>query len=161
PVALLAEALDLDELPSGVPAGGLEGIRPAAHDDVRLRRRRAVDRGARPLRGARRLAALARQDAGESEVCAVERPEAPDLQRRRRLPDRLDQLLRALVPLPAPPDAAVHALLQVIRAAEPAHLAGPDPRPRGALDEHSDELPDLIDVVARLPLWRRRVADLA
>src|SRR4029077_9941552 len=95
-VALLPEPLDLDELPARVAPGGLERIRAAADDDGRLRRRSAVDGGACALGGPGGLAAFARQDAGEGEVHASERPQPSDLEGRGRMRQSLDQLLRAL-----------------------------------------------------------------
>src|SRR5689334_16654751 len=62
-VALLGEALDLHELEPGVAAGGLERVRPSAHEHGRLERRPAVDRGAGAARGARGDRAGPAQDA--------------------------------------------------------------------------------------------------
>ena len=83
---------------------------------------------------------------------SVRRP--PHFKRRRRSAQRLDQLVGALVALAPLADAAVDDLLQVIAAGEAADLARADARPRVALDQHPQQLPDLIHVVARLPLRR-------
>ncbi len=113
---------------------------------------------------ARRLGGLAAapgQDAGEGEMCSLECSQPPDLQRRGWMGQSVDQLPRALVPLPALTDAAIDDLLQVIGAAQAPDLAGANPGRRGSLHEHSQELPDLIDVVARLPLGSGGREDVA
>src|SRR5262249_51812718 len=58
-------------------------------------------------------------------------------------------------------DAPVHDLLQVVAAGEMTHLGGADALPRVSLDEHPQELSDLVDVVARLPLGNDSRGDLA
>ena len=102
-----------------------------------------------------------RQDAGEGEMRSLERPQPSDLQRRGWMGQGVDQLPRALVPLPALTDAAIDDLLQVIGAAQAPDLAGANPGRRGSLHEHAEELPDLIDVVARLPLRGRGREEVA
>ena len=158
---LLAQALDLEQLPSRVLACRLERVRLAADDDGRLRGRRAVDFRSGPARGARGLDAGTAQDAGEGHVRSLERPQPSDLELRGRIPERVDQLRGALVALAALADASVDDFFQVVRAAQAAHLARPDPGGRGSLHEHPQKLADLIDVVARLPLGRRAREDVA
>ena len=66
--------------------------------------------------------------------------------------ERLDQLVGALVALAPLADAAVDDLLQVVAARKTPDLAGANPRARVPFHQHPQELPDLIHVVARLPL---------
>ena len=89
------------------------------------------------------------------------RAQRPDLERRRRRRQRLDQLIRALVAFAALADAAVDDLFQMIAAGQRAHLGRADPRVRIAFDQHPEQLPDLIDIVSRLPLRRGAGEDVA
>ena len=77
-----------------------------------------------PARFAARIASLRfrRQDAGERDVDAFQRAQHAGLQRGRRIAERLDHLVGALVSLAALADAAIDDLLQVIGAREPADL---------------------------------------
>src|SRR4029450_10864327 len=42
----------------------------------------------------------------------------------------------------------------MVRTRQPPDVMRAEPRPRIALDQHAEELPDLIDIVAPLPPWR-------
>src|SRR5690606_17733299 len=144
-----------------IPPGGLERVRPAAHDDRRARGRAAVDDGAGPGRGPRGIAPRHGENPGESEVDAREALEPPSAgERLRPLAERLDQLVRALVTLAALADAAIDDLLQRSAAVETLDLGQPDARPRVTLDQHAQELSHLIHIVARLPLGRRAGEDV-
>ena len=81
---------------------------------------------------------------------------APALSAAGGLRERVDQLVGALVPFPTLADAAIDDLLQVVAAGEPANLGGPHPHARVAFDQHPEQLPHLIHVVARLPAAGRR-----
>ena len=85
----------------------------------------------------------------------------PTLSARRRVAQRVDQLVGALVALAALAEAAIDDLLEVIAAREEPHVRRADARPRVALDQHAQQLADLIDVVARLPLRRGSGQDVA
>src|SRR5262249_11372809 len=127
----------------------------------RLRGRSPVHEGAGPPRGPLGVAPERRQDSREREVRA---PEAAQNTRREgggtRL-QRLDELVRVLIALATPVDAAMHDLLQVIAAGGGADLARAHARPRVPLDEHREQLAHLVDVVARLPLRSASRDDLA
>ena len=71
---------------------------------------------------------------------------------------RVDQLVGVLVSLAPLADAAVDDLLQMIAAGQAAHVRRADPGAGIALRQHRQQLADLIDVVARLPLRRARAA---
>ena len=114
-----------------------------------------------PARGAGGLDAGTAQDAREGEMRSLERAQPPDLELRGGMGQRVDQFPGALVTLPALADAAIDDLLQVIGAAHAPDLAGANPGGRGSLHEHSQELPDLIDVVALLPLGSHAREDVA
>ena len=116
-----------------------------------------------PARRAARAASMRGrlEDAGEGHVRALERAQAPDLERGGRMGERVDQLRGALVALAALADAAVDDLLQVVGAAEAAHFAGADAGRGASLHEHSEQLADLVDVVARLPLGGHAREDVA
>src|SRR5258708_34827830 len=90
--------------------------------------------------GADRLAPGLAQDPGEGEVHALERLPHARLQRLRRIPERVDHLVGALVPLAPLADAAVEDLLEVIAAAEASDLGGPGPLASGPLDQHAQQL---------------------
>ena len=77
------------------------------------------------------------------------------------LTQRLDQLVGALVALAALADAAVDDLLQMIAAREPAHVEVRIRSSALAFHQHAEQLPDLVHVVARLPLGHHAVEDLA
>ncbi len=158
---LLPKPFYLHELASGVPARGLKRVRTSAHDDRRLDRRTPVDDGARPARRPDGLAAPPRQYPRESEVHALQRPRRSGAKLGRRIPEGVDQLVGALVPLAPLADAAIHDLLQMIAARQPADLGGPDAGARVALHEHPEKLTDLIHVVARLPFRRGAFEDVA
>src|SRR4029453_15980953 len=79
----------------------------------------------------------------------------------RRAAEGLDQLPGALVALATLADAAVNDLLELVAAGELRDLGGWDPSGPVPLDEHPEELSDLIDVVARLPLGDEPRGDLA
>src|SRR5690606_9482322 len=103
-----------------------------------------------------------REDPGKGEVDALEALEtAAALEHFGPLAERLDQLVRALVPLAALADAAIDDLLQRIAAVEPLDLRQPDARPGVALDQHAQELTHLIHIVSRLPLGSRPGEDVA
>src|SRR5262249_13691847 len=159
-MAFLPEALDLEELPSSLAARRLQRVGPTPDHDGRAHRRRAMNDRAGALCRADRLGAPAGQDPGEREVDPSERPRRSGPERRRAMAEGLDQLVGALVPLSALADAAVHDLLQMVRARQAPDLARADPIARVALDEHPEELADLVDVVARLPLGDGAVQDL-
>jgi hypothetical protein len=110
-----------------------------------------VDDGAGAARSANGLAAPLAQDAGEGDVDALEAAQRTDRERRRPGGERLDQFVGALVSLPPLADAAIHNLFQVIGARQAANLVRPNPRVRVSLDQHAQQLPHLIDIVARLP----------
>src|SRR5262245_62140364 len=92
---------------------------------------------------------------------ALQRLQPPHLELLGLVAQGLDQLRRALVPVAPRADAAVDDLLEVIRAAEAADLLRAEAVLRRPLDEHADELANLVDVVPRLPFRGRGVADLA
>src|SRR5258706_16172236 len=73
----------------------------------------------------------------------------------------VDQLLRALVALAAFTDAAMDDLLEMIATGQPRHVARAEARAGVASHQHAEELPDLIDVVARLPLGSDAGQDVA
>src|SRR5262249_32761404 len=129
PVALLAQALDLHQLPPGVAAGGLERVRTSPDHDRGARRGPAVHRGPGTPRGPHGLAAALAEDAGEREVHALEGLQHACLQGRRRVLESLDELVGALVALAALADAAVDDLLQVVAARQAADLRRPQARP--------------------------------
>ena len=137
PVPLLAQPLDLHQLQPAIAAR-----RPAAGWAGRARRRSSCDDGEPCTMAPARVAAFAAsvralaQDPGERQVHALERSEHAGTQRRRRVLQRVDQLVRALVALAALADAAIDDLLQVIAAREPAHVGRPDARSGIALHEH-------------------------
>jgi chromate transporter len=161
PVALLAQPPDLQQLPSAVPPRGLEGVGPPADQHGDDRRRHPVDDGPRAPRGPHRVAPGLAEDAGEGHVRPLERLPHPRLQRGRPLAERLDQLVRALVPLPPLADAPVDDLLQVVAARQPPDLGGADPLARVPFHQHAQELAHLIHVVARLPLGDGALDDVA
>jgi len=160
-VPLLAQSLDLHQLQPTVAACGLQRIRPSADDDGGPRRRTAVDDRARFLRGANRFAAQPAEDSREGEVRSLQRAQHARLQRRWRIAQRVDHLVRALVAFPPLADAAVDDFLQVIRARQPAHFERTHARPRVSLDQHAEQLPDLIHVVSCLPLGDGAREDVA
>ena len=120
-----------------------------------------MDNRAGARRRLRSHRAVAGEDAGEGEVHPLERLQRAHVERGRRRPQRFDQLVGALVALAALADAAVDDLLQMIAAGQPAHVAGAEAHARIALDQHAQQLSDLIHVVARLPLRRRAGEDVA
>ena len=93
-----------------------------------------MDDGARLLRGADRFAAQPAEDSREGEMHALQRAQHARLQRRRRIAQRVDHLVRALVSFPPLADAAVDDFLQVIGARQPAHFERTHARPRVSLD---------------------------
>src|SRR6185503_16616438 len=109
----------------------------------------------------RRLLAELREDAGKREVHAFEGSQLADLERSGRIAQGVDELVRALVALPPLAQAAVHDFLEVVAAGQPADLPCREADARVALDEHAEELADLVDVVARLPLGDGPGQDLA
>src|SRR3954471_4907807 len=112
-------------------------------------------------RCADRLAARPREKAGEREVRVAQGAQHAGLQRYGRRTERLDHLVRALVALAPLADAAMDDFLQLIAARQTPDVARAQSRPRIALDQHGHQLPDLVDIVARLPLRRRSIDDLA
>ncbi len=160
-MALLTQPLDLHQLESCIFTCCLKLVRPPAHEHGRPERRPAVhDRARAPCRALRDEPRLA-QDAGEREVHAPEAPDRAALLEHRRVPERVDQLVGALVALAPFADAAVDDLLQMVAAREPADLRRADADVRVALHEHAEQLADLVDVVARLPLRHRAREDVA
>src|SRR4029453_2499862 len=113
------------------------------------------------LGGANRVAAWLAQDASEGQVHTLERTEHARRQRRWRIAQRVDELVCALVALAPFAEAAVNDLLQVIAAGQAANIRRADACAGVPLDEHADQLSDLIDVVARLPFRRRPSEDVA
>src|SRR5579872_6078687 len=150
-MAFLAQALDFHQLQPAVPAGGLQRIGPSADDDRGARRGTAVNDGPGAPRRALRFVAPAAQDACEREVDAFQRAQDAGLQAPRRSPERRDHLVGALVALAALADAAVDDLLQMVAAGQGADFEGPHARPRVTLDQHPQQLADLVDVVSGLP----------
>ena len=120
-----------------------------------------MDDRARPLGRAGGLAPFLAEHAREGEVHALERPQHARLERGRRVAQGLDELVRAQVAFPPLAQAAVDDLLEVVAAGQAPDLLGGHAHPRVALDQHAQQLADLVDVVARLPLGRGAVEDLA
>ena len=86
----------------------------------------------------------------------------PALSARRRIAQRLDHLVGALVALAALADAAVDDLLQVIAAARGRESRRRASRTRASpLISMPSSWPDLVDIVARLPLRHRAREDVA
>ena len=108
-----------------------------------------------------RFAPLARQNSRECQVHAFQRAEDAGVQGGRRVAQRVDQFVGAFVALPPLADTAIDDLFQMIAARERSHLIGTEARTRIALYQHAKQLPDLIDVVSRLPLGRGTVEDVA
>src|SRR5262245_5611236 len=160
-MALLAKTLDLHQLQAPLAPRRLEGVRTSAHDDAGKRRRTVVDDGAGAPRGLHRVLAGTAQDPGECEVRALQAAQDPGRERGGRVLEGLDELVGVLVALASLPDAAMHDLLQMIAAAQRADLARADAGLRVPLHEHRQELPDLVDIVARLPLGGLAVDELA
>src|SRR5262245_47705067 len=160
-MTLLPQAFDLHQLDAGVAAGRLLRVGTPAHHHRGASRRRAVHDRAGALRRTGRLDARLAQDAGERQVHAFERAEHAGPQGRRRVAQRVDQLIGALVALATLADAAIDDLLQVVAARETAHVAGAEALLGAALHQHADELTDLVHVVARLPLRHHTFDDLA
>src|SRR5262249_44796812 len=73
----------------------------------------------------------------------------------RRRVERLDQLVGALVALAALADAAIDDLLQRVAALERPHFGRAYALARIPLDQHPEQLADLIHIVAGLPFRRR------
>src|SRR5262249_26299395 len=92
---------------------------------------------------------------------ALERAQHAGPQGRRRVAQRVDQLIGALVALATLADAAIDDLLQVVAARETAHVAGAEALPGAALPQHADELTDLVHLRARPPLRHHPFEDLA
>ena len=122
--ALLPQALDLQQLrPPSRPAACSGFGRPRTSTVVSADGPPCTTAPARARR-LLRIDARHAQDAGEREVHALQRLHRADSHRRRRLLQRLDQLVGALVALAALADAAIDDLLQLIAARETPHLAG-------------------------------------
>ena len=86
---------------------------------------------------------------------------APALSVAGGLRQRLDQLVGALVALAPLADAAIDDLLQMIGAGSLRTSGARTRALRVALDQHAQQLPDLIHIVSRLPLRRGAGEDVA
>ena len=84
-----------------------------------------------------------------------------DLERRRRVGKRVDQLVRAFVSLPTLADAAIDDLFQVIAAREGANLRRANACVRVTFDQHPQQLAHLVHIVTRLPLGSSPIEDVA
>jgi len=144
-----ADYLDNDEVIAEYLNAALEDANP----DVFL----AAISDVAKARGMSRLA----KDAGEGHVHAPQRAQHAGLERRRARAQRVDHLVGALVALAPLADAAVDDLLQLIAAAQAADVVGAHAAARVSLHQHPEQLPHLVDVVARLPLGRRARQQIA
>src|SRR4029453_352560 len=138
-VSFLAQPLDLHQLPARVAPRRLQRVGAAANDYCRLCRWVTVHECARPLRRARRDVAGLAQYARKGQMRTLQCPKHTRSKRDGGRAQRLDQLLRALVPLPSFADAAIDDLFQVIAAGEVANVARADSRSRRPLDQDPEE----------------------
>src|SRR5262249_17725586 len=99
--------------------------------------------------------------AGERQMHAVQRSDHTCLQHSGRMLQRVDQFFRAFESLPPLANAAMDDFLEMIAAREMTHLARADTRARVALDQDPQQLPDLVDVVSRLPFRPLTIDDVA
>src|SRR5262249_23961891 len=97
----------------------------------------------------------------EGDGGAFQSPQTAGFRRGRGVGPGLYHSVGPLVPLPALADTAIHDLLQVIGADEPADFRQTHSHPRVALDQHPQQLTDLIHVVTRLPAWNGALENVA
>src|SRR5262245_31969066 len=135
-MSLLTQPLDFHELDAAIATSGLQRIRLAAHDNRRASRRSVMDDRARSLCRGDRFAAAFAEDAGECQVDALEASKHANVQHRGWGAQRADELVGALVSLPAFAKATVHDLFQVIAARKTANVGRAYPHSRVAFDQH-------------------------
>src|SRR5262249_38673349 len=109
----------------------------------------------------RRLAPWPRKDASEDYVFPFERLQRPGTKAGRRVAQCLNQFVCRLIPLAPLTDAAIDDLFEVIAALKEANFARTNPFTGITLDQHSEQLTYLVDVISRLPLCRLAQSNVA
>src|SRR5439155_1546896 len=139
---------------------------------LQLRHRRVEDRpdggrsgprleaGAWRRGGGDRIAARTVQESGEGHAPSLETFDRAFADLLGSILERVDHLPGGLIALAALAEAAMNHFFQVIAARQPADIAAPHRAVHIAAEQHRDELADLIDVVALLPLAHLPPRDL-
>src|SRR6476469_7537308 len=148
---LVGQPAHLDQLGPAIPAGDLQRVRPAAHEDVRRLALLRLHERPRLARRLDRVGAGADDESGERDALPLQARHAAEARLLRRLPEGGYQLARRLVALAARAEAAVDHLLEVVAAGEVADVLAQHRARDVAAEQHRGEEPDLIDVVALLP----------